>query len=137
MIVHSEVYEILSNSTMAQQTNRLSCKYEIDMKEIKQKCHSLLSEIEDYDNELHQYDSKTQKEIHYFFKYLKKNMYLIAAFKRVHKLYEDEMKELFVKFHSEIEVTAKRNIWDRGQLARALSNKIAVQMDKLNPLPRW
>ena len=69
--------------------------------------------------------------------YMKKNMYLVAAIKRVHKLYEDEMQEVFVKFHRQVQTTARKHMYDRGTLSRSIKARMEYCMASLNPLPSW
>lgn len=46
-----------------------------------------------FDDNVHQYDSKETKDLFYFFKYVKKNLYLVAALDRQFAFYEDELKD--------------------------------------------
>ena len=63
----------------------------------------------DWDNRVHQMDSSESKNIFYFFKYVKKNMILIAALDRQFSFYETELKDMFIKFHEPVEVCAKKH----------------------------
>lgn len=72
---------------------------DLDYGNIQKTCHKTVEEMIDWDNRVHQMDSQENKGLIYFFRYLKKNLFLIAALDRQCAEYEEEMKEKFVKFH--------------------------------------
>ena len=52
---------------------------DLDYDKIAEKCKSVTEGIIEFDNNVHQLDSKETKGLFYFFKYVKKNLFLIAA----------------------------------------------------------
>ena len=48
-------------------------------------------------------------------------------------LYEDQLKDMFVKFHKSVNATARANFLDRGRLTRTLIHSMAKGMRDLNP----
>ena len=62
---------------------------DLDYEFIAQKCEKLIQGIQDFDGKLHQMDAKENKTLIYFFKYVKKNLYLISAIDHIPGIYEE------------------------------------------------
>ena len=58
-----------------------------------------MDNIIDFDPHTHQLDSNETKGLFYFFKYVKKNLYLFTVIDSLPGDYEDEIKYIFEKFH--------------------------------------
>ena len=80
-------------------------------------------------------DSAETKDLFYFFKYMKKNLFLIAAHDRQFAFYEDELKEQFVKFHTEVQDCARKreNFCNMHTLVTQLTLKMAESIRGINP----
>lgn len=108
---------------------------DLDYEFIAQKCDKVVEGIIDFDNDVHQMDSQETKDLFYFFKYVKKNLFLIAAMDRQFAFYEDEMKEQFVKFHTQVQDCARRpdNFCNMHTLVNMLTLKMAESIRQINP----
>ena len=80
-------------------------------------------------------DSQETKDLFYFFKYVKKNLYLIAALDRQFAFYEDELKDQFIKFHAKVQECARKreNFSNMQTLVNQLTLKMAESMRQINP----
>ena len=54
--------------------------------------------------------------MHICMKYLRKNMFLVAAFKKIDKVNKADMEDIFLKFHSQVEAVAREHLHDRKLL---------------------
>jgi len=93
MIVYGAVFQIRDRNRIADYALPFKKNADLDYDFIAEKCKSVVEGIIDFDNNIHQMDSKDTKDLFYFFKYVKKNLYLIAALDRQFAFYEDELKE--------------------------------------------
>ena len=105
MIVHSQVFEIKYKTSLADYTLPYQTNNDLDYDFIRQKFHNFVQkmETEDYDDKLHIMDCKEHKSLLIYFKYVKKNLLLVAAIDRVPGLYDDQLTEKFEKFHSHVQ----------------------------------
>ena len=99
MIVYANVFEVKSRTSMADYTLPYQLNDKLDYDFIAQKCEKVIRNLEDFDDEVHQMDSRETKGLFYFFRYVKKNLWLISAIDMIPGLYEDQLKDMFVKFH--------------------------------------
>ena len=70
-------------------------------------------------------DSKENKTLIYYMKYVKKNLYLISAIDHIPGIYEDQCKEKFEKMHAVIEKTARREFREITNLTQKLTRAMA------------
>lgn len=84
---------------MAEYTLPFKYNQNLDYNFIREKCQKVMDNIIDFDPHTHQLDSKETKGLFYFFKYVKKNLFLFAAIDSLPGDYEDEIKYIFDKFH--------------------------------------
>ena len=89
MIVHAQVFEINYKTSVADYTLPYQTHHDFDYDFIAKKCETVITGMDEFDNKVHQMDSKETERLHYFFKYVKKNLILIAAMERLTHLYED------------------------------------------------
>ena len=80
----------MADYTLPYQTN-----HDLDYEFIAQKCEKLITDMEDFDDKLHIMKSSENKGLLYYFKYVKKNLILIAAVDHIPGLYEDQHTEVF------------------------------------------
>ena len=85
-----------------------------------------------FDDKLHQMDSLETQDLFYFFKYVKKNLFLIAAIEMVPGLYEDQLEYRFLQMHQKITKCVRRNVKDYDLLTRALTIELATSMKSIN-----
>lgn len=79
-------------------------------------------------------DSKETEDLFYFFKYVKKNLFLIAALDRQFAFYEDELQAQFVKLHEKVQATArKRENLYMPTMINQLTLTMAEAMRQINP----
>ena len=102
MIIHAQVFEINYKQSVADYTLPYQTNHDLDYDFIAQKCEKLIAEMEDFDDKTHLMDSKEHKGLLYYFKYVKKNLILIAAIDRDSGLYEEQHTEIFEKLHDSV-----------------------------------
>ena len=78
-------------------------------------------------------DSSENKTLIYYFKYVKKNLYLVSAIDHIPGIYEDQCKEVFEKLHERVERTARKEFREVNNLTKCLTRCIAECMRDLNP----
>ena len=139
MIVYTGVYMTRSRKKIAEYAlpfHKVRKQGEtLDYEFIGERCDQIVQkDIIAFDNNCHQYDSKETKDLFYFFKYIKKNLYLVAALDRQFAFYEDELKDQFMKLHADVQRCAQSNFMDgMTPLVNALTLKMAESMRKYNP----
>jgi len=93
MIVYGAVFQIRDRNKIADYALPFKKNTDLDYELIADKCQKITEGIIEFDNNVHQMDSKETKGLFYFFKYVKKNLFLIAALDQQFAFYEDELKE--------------------------------------------
>ena len=123
MIVHAKVFETKYRTLMAEHTLQYQSNYNLDYEFIAEKCTKVIKEMEEFDGKMHQMDSRETKGLYYFFQYVKKNLIVIAAIDHAIQpgIFESQCRERFVKFHSEVEKTARKNFRNRYNLQMRLT----------------
>ena len=99
MIVHAEIFGTRLRSSIADYTLPYPSRLDLDYEFVAKKCESVCSGIEMFDDKVHQMDSLETEDLFYFFKYVKKNLFLIAAIEMVPGLYEDQLEYRFMQMH--------------------------------------
>ena len=94
MIVYSEVFEVKYRTSISNYTLPYQKNPNLDYKFIAQKCKDIVQRL-DFDGKLHIMDSSETKRLIYYFQYIKKNLYLVAATDHLEGLYEDQCTEQF------------------------------------------
>ena len=79
MIVHAQVFEIKYRTSLADFTLPYQTNHNLDYDKIVNRCNSLVAEMESFDDKLHHMPCPDHKGLMYYFKYVKKNLLLIAA----------------------------------------------------------
>ena len=100
MIVHAEVFGTRLRSSIADYTIPFQSRLELDYEFIAKKCQQVCSGIEMFDDKVHQMDSLETEGLFYFFRYVKKNLFLITAIEMVPGLYEDQLEYRFNMMHT-------------------------------------
>ena len=88
MIVHAQLFEIKQRTEVASYTLPYHQNPNLDYEFIKKKCEKVTRDMVEFDNDLHQMDSRETKTLFYFFRYVKKNLFLMAAIDLLPGLYE-------------------------------------------------
>lgn len=80
-------------------------------------------------------DSLETERLFYYFQYVKKNLFLIAAIDWIPGIYESQVQELFQEMHQQVQIEARKrvNFLDYSRLQRVLKDQIVRQMHSLNP----
>ena len=102
MIVHAEVFGTRLRSSIADYTIPYRSRLDLDYEFIAKKCQQVVNGIEMFDDKVHQMDSRETEDLFYFFKYVKKNLFLIAAIEMVPGLYEDQLEYRFMMMHTQV-----------------------------------
>ena len=89
--------------------------------------------IDHFDDQLHQMPSKEHKGLVYYFRYVKKNLFLIAAVDKLPGLYDDQNKAVFEELHTEVQRCAQSNFREMGKLTYSLTVNLSENMRRLNP----
>ena len=118
---------------MADYTLPYQKNHDLDYEFIANKCENLVQGIGEFDARLHQMDSNENKTLIYYFKYVKKNLYLISAIDHIPGIYESQCTEKFEKLHERVEKTARKEFREINNLSRCLTRCIAECMRDLNP----
>lgn len=135
MIVYAAVFQIGQRNRIAEYALPFKKNTDLDYEFIAQKCQSVVENLYEFDANVHQMDSKETKDLFYFFKYVKKNLFLIAALDRQFAFYEDELKAQFVKLHEKVQYTARRreNFSNMHTMINQLTLTMAEAMRQINP----
>ena len=78
-------------------------------------------------------DSLETDGLFYFFKYVKKNLFLIAAMEMVPGLYEDQLEYRFMQMHTSIQKCVRHSYKDYDKLTRSLTLQLAKSVRDINP----
>lgn len=98
-----------------------------------QKCQSLVESILEYDHIVHQVICKEQKDLYYVFKYVKKNLMLIAAIQKLPTIYESELLVLFDRLHSKVQESANHCVAKKLSITCELTMTMREALTELNP----
>ena len=120
MIVHAQIFSTRYRTSMADYTLPYS-RMDLDMDFIAKKCEKVCQCLDTFDDKLHQMDSKETKGLFYFFRYVKKNLFLITALEIIPGQYESQVEDQFVRFHTLIDKCARKNYKDKNKLIRCLT----------------
>jgi hypothetical protein len=74
----------------------------LDYDKIVQTCETLVVEMENFDDKLHHMPCPNHKGLMYYFRYIKKNLLLIAAVDIVPGLYQNQIQERFEELHEAV-----------------------------------
>ena len=104
MIVHAQVFEIKHKSSLAEYTLSYQTNNDLDYGFIKDRCQKFFAsmEMENYDDRRHMFEVKEQPSLLIYFRYVKKNLFLVTAIDREPGLYDDQLTEMFDKFHGKV-----------------------------------
>jgi len=133
MIVHAEVFGTRLRSSIADYTIPYQSRLDLDHDFIAKKCQQVVNGIEMFDDKVHQMDSKETDELFYFFKYVKKNLFFIAAIEMVPGLYEDQLEYRFLMMHQQVQKCVRRNYKDFDNLTKELTLQLARSTSDINP----
>lgn len=87
MIVHAQVFEIKYKTSMADFTLNYQTNSNLDYDKIVNTCETLVADMTMFDDKLHHMPCPDHKGLMYYFRYVKKNLLLIAAVDVVPGLY--------------------------------------------------
>ena len=92
MIVHAQIFSTRYRTSMADYTLPYS-RLDLDFDFVSKKCEAVAQGLDTFDEKVHIMDSRETKDLHYFFKYVKKNLFLITAIEMIPGYYESQLEE--------------------------------------------